>query len=400
MNRWLRSIALLTPLTFVACTSDPQPGPGGATDASTDAAPTDAAADRPADSAACRGLESVPPIPAFVPREGVPVGAIGQVMGRPPGNLQINQPRMGTSVQFQRRTFAENSCEVIEGCTMPGSRRLLRFDLETPNNGEGDMYLGAPTMAGRAGPQFEWATCHRHYHFIGYADYRLYDNCGTEVGRGHKQSFCLEDSRYTGNGGSPRVSTPYDCSNQGIHAGYSDVYSRVLDCQFVDVTDVPPGTYYLRARINLDRTVAESNYDDNVAVVEVTIPDENGTTPTPTNNPLNACSLGEQGPDRDCGWELEGTHTCTPGARVSVGCDTTCSPAIGSNCQGDSMIRICPGTGACTGQNAIVQSDNSGCGSSLCPVARNFVCPSSGRYSVLIGTYASGSPSACIIGIQ
>ena len=41
-------------------------------------------------------------------------------------------------VQIQTRTFSAASCEVVEGCTMPGRRRLLRFDLKTPNIGQGD----------------------------------------------------------------------------------------------------------------------------------------------------------------------------------------------------------------------------------------------------------------------
>lgn len=51
--------------------------------------------------------------------------------------------------QIQERTFLATSCEVMEGCTMAGDRRLLRFDLSTPNIGAADLYLGAPTMAGR-----------------------------------------------------------------------------------------------------------------------------------------------------------------------------------------------------------------------------------------------------------
>src|SRR5207249_4898330 len=42
--------------------------------------------------------------------------------------------------QIQERTFLAGSCEVTEGCTVAGNRRLLRFDLSTPNIGLGDMY--------------------------------------------------------------------------------------------------------------------------------------------------------------------------------------------------------------------------------------------------------------------
>ena len=46
----------------------------------------------------------------------------------------------------------------------------------------------------------------------------------------------------------------YDCSNQGIQAGWSDLYGNSLDCQWLDVTDVPPGDYFLAALTDLDRS--------------------------------------------------------------------------------------------------------------------------------------------------
>jgi hypothetical protein len=41
--------------------------------------------------------------------------------------------------QIQERTFAAGACEVMEGCTVAGNRRLLRFDLTTPNVGAADL---------------------------------------------------------------------------------------------------------------------------------------------------------------------------------------------------------------------------------------------------------------------
>lgn len=36
--------------------------------------------------------------------------------------------------QIQERTYLASSCEVMEGCTVAGNRRLLRFDLSTPQH--------------------------------------------------------------------------------------------------------------------------------------------------------------------------------------------------------------------------------------------------------------------------
>ena len=43
-----------------------------------------------------------------------------------------------------------------------------------------------------------------------------------------------------------------------------DLYSRHLDCQWIDVTDVPPGIYILRLLVNPDNLVLESDYKNNV----------------------------------------------------------------------------------------------------------------------------------------
>lgn len=36
-------------------------------------------------------------------------------------------------------TFAENHCAVLEGCVVPGQRRLLRFNTRINNMGSGDL---------------------------------------------------------------------------------------------------------------------------------------------------------------------------------------------------------------------------------------------------------------------
>jgi hypothetical protein len=315
--------------------------------------------------------------------------------------------------QFQRRGFAPDSCEVDEGCTVPGYRRLLRFDLFTPNVGQGDLYFGNPSPANRPLSQFEWGRCHNHWHLRGYADYRLFDMHGNEVGRGHKQSFCLEDTGPWMGMGAPRcrnrVGEPedppgcvqtYGCGNQGIHSGYYDLYNRSLACQYVDVTDVPPGQYILRASINVERTVREASYDDNVVemMVEVTDPGPGG----PPTDPTLACEADESGLDRECGWTAEPeARSCTPGAMVEVGCNAGCTPALGS-CEGDPMIRVCEGSHACMHLDAMghtpseyVGQNDDACGTRCSRVS--FTCPASGAYTVMTASYRSGSPSNCVI---
>ncbi len=311
--------------------------------------------------------------------------------------------------QIQERTFAAGSCEVMEGCTVAGNRRLLRFDLSTPNLGPGDLYLGAPTMAGRPATMFEYGTCHMHWHLRGYADYRLVDMAGREVGRGHKQSFCLLDSgRYMGMGADLPAAMRYNCGNQGIHAGWMDVYGRSLDCQYIDITGVAPGRYRIRAQINVERVVTENNYGDNESFYTIDIPPPPGSDAGAGDggvslDPTLACPDATQGLNRSCGWQVEGpARACTPGARVEVGCNQGCMPALGA-CAGDPMIRICPGATPCQDLTAIASNDDScpgdGGPTRLCSLV-SFTCPSSGRYTILTGAYRAGGAYECHLDVR
>jgi len=47
------------------------------------------------------------------------------------------------------------------------------------------------------------------------------------------------------------------------------VYLYNLDCQWVDVTDLSPGSYVLKIAINPEFKVAEMNYDNNAAICDL-----------------------------------------------------------------------------------------------------------------------------------
>ena len=46
----------------------------------------------------------------------------------------------------------------------------------------------------------------------------------------------------------------YGCGNMGISSGCGDIYDASLDCQWIDVTNVPAGDYTLVVRVNWDRS--------------------------------------------------------------------------------------------------------------------------------------------------
>lgn len=320
----------------------------------------------------------------------------------------VTLPDLASEVRFpliQERVFLPTSCEVLEGCTAPGRRRLLRFDLTTTNVGRGDLTLGAPAVNGVARPGFEWAECHGHFHFSGYADYRLVALDGREVARGHKQAFCLEDTDRVRVDGPPISDAErFTCARQGIHAGWKDVYGRGLDCQYVDITDVPAGRYRIRATVNPERRLTESDYGNNVGEFEVDVPPWSADAGAPDASadaggvdPTLPCAASEQGAHRDCGWDAEpAARRCAPGANVTVGCDAVCGAPLGF-CAGDTMLRVCAGEAPCDDLHALATNDDA-CepdgNRNSCSRVR-FVCPASGAYRVLAGAYRAGAAYTC-----
>ena len=104
---------------------------------------------------------------------------------------------------------------------------------------------------------------------MNFAEYKLMNLDGTVAAEGHKTSFCLLDvSQMTT--GAP--SQEFTCDNQGISIGWADIYSRNLDCQFIDATGVPPGEYLMSVELNPLGLISESDYGNNAAVFPVTLP--------------------------------------------------------------------------------------------------------------------------------
>lgn len=163
-------------------------------------------------------------------------------------------------------TFAANACEIEEGTITAGTHRLLRFNTQTRNIGSADLVLGNPA----SNSAFEWGGCHGHYHFRSFAQYRLLDSSGAVVRTGKKVGFCLMDITRIDSGANPSAS--YTCSNQGIQAGWADVYSSNLSGQWVDITGVPAGSYVLEIIMDPMNLIDELDESNNTGRLNVTIP--------------------------------------------------------------------------------------------------------------------------------
>jgi len=156
---------------------------------------------------------------------------------------------------------------VNEGCLQSnvGTRQILRFTTYIANIGNQDYYIGAPSASNS---QFTFDPCHNHYHYAGYAEYLLFDANGNLMPNiGFKNGFCVLDLTCPSG-----ITAQFSCGNMGITAGCADYYSSSLTCQWVDITGVPAGTYYLVIRTNWDQSPDQNGryelrYDNNYAQV-------------------------------------------------------------------------------------------------------------------------------------
>ena len=167
---------------------------------------------------------------------------------------------------IDHRTFAAGSCAVQESCAAVGARKLLRFDFLSWNAGNRDLTMGAPSDRQEL---YVWSGCHGHWHLRDFNAFKLYD-CSGVVRTGAKQAFCLIDLVKIDPAAAAKKFN--DCnSNQGVSAGWADLYSANLDCQWVDITSVPDGEYTLEAWTNRYAVVGEDTYGDNLTWAGVRI---------------------------------------------------------------------------------------------------------------------------------
>lgn len=133
---------------------------------------------------------------------------------------------------------AYNECYIEEGSlTGSGMRTIIKFGIKIWNLGDEDYHIGTAAE----NPFLVFDPCHGHNHYIDYGEYLLYDSLGNEIPVGHKNGFAVMD--LCGMGG-------YTGADMGISSGCYDVYGLGTGGQWIDITDVPDGTYTFVARVN------------------------------------------------------------------------------------------------------------------------------------------------------
>ncbi len=350
-------------------------------------------------------------------RTGAPVGTTADVLPRLSG-LQENR--------IIYRYVPENSCAIAEGCVGgSGWRRLLQFTASVQNQGQQPLVVGSTANGSplRVNNNFEFSACHGHYH---YAHYGLF-NFGSFPG--DKRAFCVEStSRWFNNENAPLVHS-FSCDNQGIASGWGDDYIAGVDCQWVDITNLPKKpagtTLPLSFQFNPDNFLCEGTPVTNASGQQVFEPTEFVTeTGAPVNRPkcdfavgtlnnnlattpvtvsekggfvTSPCTRGQSTRLRDCGFQESSIRTCTPGASVTLSCKTskkTSPPQVLRICEASAML----GGTACAYVDALATANLTGTASPVtfsCPWARDLQ-EMGGRYAIYSSALVDGDASASV----
>jgi hypothetical protein len=235
-------------------------------------------------------------------------------------DLVVNTDVLASSWNVREEDFVEGQCSVEEGNIPTGTHRSLRFSVLIVNAGDADLYVGDPLKHmdpngdGNYADQdglFEFASCHKHFHFRNYAKYELLRvNADGSLGapvQSRKRGFCMLDTTPTRTDEtSPKGRFYLSCGNltlhgnQGISTGFGDEYVKQLPGQLFLLTDpnepVAPGNYIIRVTANppfvakngevcpvkdpqgFCHMFKETSYDNNVGEVRIVIPDRVGRT--------------------------------------------------------------------------------------------------------------------------
>lgn len=176
--------------------------------------------------------------------------------------------------------------------TQPG-RTLLRAATATVNTGPGNLELiGSSLTPGvyqriynsdggyrdvYAGT-FTFHGSHGHLHFDNWLSFSLREvlpgeGVGGVVAAGDKTSFAIIDLQGYDLTLPGARQQPFYTGGlvQGLSVGWADIYSASVRDQWIDVTEVPPGRYWLEAVVDPENHVIESNESNNVGRILIEI---------------------------------------------------------------------------------------------------------------------------------
>jgi subtilisin-like proprotein convertase family protein len=219
---------------------------------------------------------------------------------------------------------------LIDRSRIPGAT-LLRMPTVIPNIGQGPLEIRGGeansdgsqnvyqriqqsdgTFRERLAGTFVFHPMHAHTHFEDFAHLRLRarnpdGSVGSVVREGAKISFCLVDIQAYDLSlpGAPAARGYSGCGpeRQGISVGWADVYDRNLDDQWVDITGVTPGEYWVEVITDPSNSMLESNESNNSAFIPYTVEDVDNSIAGVIYNDLNVNGERNDGEPGLAGWE-------------------------------------------------------------------------------------------------
>jgi hypothetical protein len=162
--------------------------------------------------------------------------------------------------------------------------------------------------------RYVYSADHQHWHYLGFDHYELRRAADYKfMAPDQKTGFCLGDrydtdstTQLPGEPAQPyytdycgRMHTELLSLVEGISVGYGDVYYANLEGQFVDLTGVPAGEYYVVHRVNANRALAESDYSNDAASVLIQLSWPGGTSAAPSVKVLKGCPATDSCPGPD-----------------------------------------------------------------------------------------------------
>jgi len=185
----------------------------------------------------------------------------------------------------------------LDFSSQPG-RVLFRFSNGVANIGKGRMEIRGGAVSGstqqvyqriynthgghsnRLAGTFIFHPDHRHTHFEDFSDYKIRMIVGTSgvgeiLAKTEKVSFCLIDWTVYNPSLANHSPRPHylSCGStvQGISVGWADIYESSLPGQWIDVTDIPSGQYWLESTADPKNRLKESNETNNTTRIKITL---------------------------------------------------------------------------------------------------------------------------------
>ena len=184
--------------------------------------------------------------------------------------IQGNELRLSTAVA----NVGDGAMEIRGGAVTPDDKQEVYQRIYESDGSFTDQLAGT----------FIYHEEHSHIHFEDFAQFNLKTvtndgGVGGVVASGDKISFCLLDVTRI-NGSEPR--TYRSCGqNQGISAGWTDVYSRGLPGQSINIAGVADGDYWLEVVADPFNRIQESDETNNVTRIRITIDRDGDGNQTP-----------------------------------------------------------------------------------------------------------------------